>query len=202
MKIGIDIDGCITNQEDFLINFGTKFIALNDMPFKIENNDALDSTDIFGWSDEDAHNFWFQNRKFLNYETRPFCSEVIAKLRKEGHQIYIITARHNGDKWWNLKDRDRVEKITKKYLKKFKIKYDYLIFTNNKLDEIIKNKIDVMIEDDIKNIETLSKQIPILVMNSRFNSRYNFNNTIRVYSWYDIYSKINKLKIRRKNERD
>ena len=53
-----------------------------------------------------------------------------------------------------------------------------------------------------ENIETLSKQIPILVMNSRFNSRYNFNNTIRVYSWYDIYSKINKLKIRRKNERD
>ncbi len=201
MRIGIDIDGCINNQEDFVIDYGTKFIEEHSLPYKIEHFEKLNSDDVFGWDEKTALQFWEENRsKLAKKNIRPFCKEVINKLRKKGYEIYIITARVNGDIWWNLKDRNKVDKVTRRFLKNHGIKYDKLIFSRDKLKDIKNYQINIMIEDDKNNIERISKEIPVYIFNSRENSDFNPENTIRVYSWYDIYNRLSDFKKREDNE--
>ena len=113
MRIGIDIDGCINNQHDFVINYATKYINENKLPYNIINFEKENTEDIFGWSEEIAHDFWEEYRQNLVKENiRPFCSEVINKLNDEGNEIFIITARYNGDIWWDSKSKNNAEEIT------------------------------------------------------------------------------------------
>ncbi len=190
MVIGVDIDGCVNNQEDFVIDYGPKYIAEHKMPFRIKEWFAVNSEDVFGWGNENAHNFWEEYRQTLVAQTRPFCAEVLNKLKKEGHQIVFITARFNGDPWWDSKHRYQAEEITKKQLRKNKIKYDKLIFSNNKVETILQNGVDIMIEDDINNIKKISKVVPVIMMNTRTNADFQTDNAFRAFSWYDIYLRI------------
>ena len=51
-----------------------------------------------------------------------------------------------------------------------------------------------MIEDKPLNINSISKLIPVLCYDALYNEECCGNNIYRVYSWYDIYTKINKIK--------
>lgn len=195
MKIGIDIDGCINNQEDFTINYGMKYIVENNLSYRIVDINQGDSCKVFDWDEKTAHAFWEEYRQILaRKDIRVHCSEVIRKLKDEGNEIFIITARYNGDGWWDSKSRDKVEKITKKYLKKQKIKYNRLIFSENKQQVIKDNNIDVMIEDNIKYITEISKIAPVIIMNTRENSSLAMPDTYRAYCWWDVYRIINGIK--------
>ena len=54
-----------------------------------------------------------------------------------------------------------------------------------------KNNIDFMIEDDPKNLKTLIGNTEVIVFDYPYNRNKEFENLIRVYSWYDIYTKLN-----------
>ena len=79
-------------------------------------------------------------------------------------------------------------KIVKKWLKKYNIYYDKLVFSNkDKVDYIIGNKIDVMIEDTPRNIDSISRVIPVICYNAGYNEVCIGENIYRAYSWYDVY---------------
>ncbi len=48
-----------------------------------------------------------------------------------------------------------------------------------------------MIEDKPKSIMEISKIIPVFCMDARYNTKCEGKNVTRVYSWYDIYDKLN-----------
>ena len=124
-----------------------------------------------------------------------FASEVIKKLKQEGHEIYIITARGH-DAYVSEKDKKKSNKMLIKWLKSNKIKYDRLVFTgDDKLDYCLGNNIDVMIEDCPKNIRQISKKIPIICMHADYNAKVRGKNIVRCHSWYEIYDRINNLTI-------
>ena len=128
MKIGIDIDGVLNSQYNFCIDYGTKFC--NEIgKYKLENVNAIDTTDMFFWDDEVAHKFWNKYRKDLviTLPAKKYASEVIEKLSNDGNKIYIITARRNGDEWFPDDLKNNVEKITKNWLKENKIYYDEIV---------------------------------------------------------------------------
>ncbi len=88
-----------------------------------------------------------------------------------------------------------MKKIVIQWLDEYSIYYDELIFSNgDKTQFIINNKIDVMIEDNAKNIKAISKIILVICYNARYNKNCEDNNIIRCYSWYDIYYKLRKIK--------
>lgn len=194
LRIGIDIDGCINNQHDFVVNYGTKYISDNKLPYDIKVLDSENSTEIFGWNEEIAHDFWENYRQLLVKNIRPFCSEVINKLYNEGNEIFIITARYNGDPWWDSKNRDNAEDITINTLKEQNIKYTKIIFSKDKPKIIKAYNIDVMLEDNINNIDKISSIIPVFVFHNSYNSNLEKTNLTRCYSWYDFYNKIHKFK--------
>lgn len=131
----------------------------------------------------------------MQENARPFAAEVIKKFKEDGHEIYIITAR-----WLTNREDDKGNKmreIVKSWLSKNEIIYDKLIFSKavreNKWQEMIENKIDLMIEDSPNNVNELSKIIPVICYNAEYNKNCIGNKITRCYSWYDIYRKIKDL---------
>lgn len=196
MKIGIDIDGVLTNIEQYVIDYFTKYCVENNIEYKIGQSN-YEFYKSFNTSKEIENKFWkdYIQDYARKEKARPFASEIIKKLKEDGHEIYIITAR-----WLTNRDDEAGEnmrQIVKNWLAKNEIIYDKVVFSKaakeKKSQEIIENKIDLMIEDNPNNINELSKLVPIICYNTEYNKECNGDKIIRCYSWYDIYNKINKL---------
>ena len=185
MKIGIDIDGVLTDISRFYLDYGAKFAFENKID-KIANPNGYEIEEILNL-DKDAHiDFW---KKYDDYYTkknytREFADEIIERLKNDGNEIHLITAR-------NPKE-EQSAKWTIDWLKENNISYDKLIFTNEKAEYCRNNNIDVMIEDSVKYIMEISKFIPVICMDTRYNQNCKGDAIIRCYSWYDIYCKIQK----------
>ena len=193
MRIGIDIDGVLTNIEQFVLDYISKYCVENNIEYNISDMN-YEYSKTFNISREIELEFWntYLEKYAVNEKARPFASEVINKLKEEGNEIYIITAR-----WLSNRDDDvgkNMREMVKQWLAENKIVYDKLVFSKaekeKKSQEIIENKIDLMIEDSPNNINELSKIIPVICYNAQYNKECSGNKIIRCYSWYDIYNKI------------
>lgn len=193
MNIGIDIDGVLTNDDDYILDSVSKYCYEHQLK-------GFDHPDLYeykklNWDKEQINNY--RKEYFLNYvknePARKFASEVIKKLRKDGHKIFIISARHKTAENGEI-NQENIRQCTLDWLKKNDIEYDQAIFTKiPKVKEIIENKIDLMIEDSPTTINELVKVVKVLYYDTRYNKEIKHKNIIRVYSWYDIYMKINEL---------
>ncbi len=195
MIIGIDIDGVLTNIERFQLDYGSKYFFENENSININSN-KYEIIDIFNTNTEKDDEFWKKYLKFYAKKepARRFSSEIIKKLKDDGHKIYIITARF-------LTDRDdylgkKMRAIVKKWLKNNKIIYDKIIFSKEDKRDICKeNNVDIMIEDAPKNIIELSEVLTkVICFDALYNRDIEKENVIRCYSWYDIYYKILNIK--------
>lgn len=189
MRIGIDIDGCITDIARFISDYGTKYCYDNNINYSIKE-DEYDEEKALGISAENSEKFWniYLPYYAMEYRIRDFASEVIKKL-KENHEIYIITARNED----GLPEQyyGKMQELVKIWLKKNEILYDKLIFSKgNKLPYCIENNIDIMIEDSPTNLIDISKKIKVFCFDNPYNKQIEGENIIRVYSWYDILEKI------------
>ena len=113
-------------------------------------------------------------------------------LKEEGHEIYIITARN--DYGVPQEYIGKMKEIVPKWLKDNNIPYDKIIYTEgSKLPYCVGNYVEIMIEDSPRNVEELSTKIPVLCFNCKYNENLEGKNITRVYSWYDVYSKIKEM---------
>ncbi|MBQ9854020.1 MAG: hypothetical protein IJO57_03190 [Bacilli bacterium] len=194
MRIGIDIDGVLTDIEQWQLDCGGKFFSkLNK---SVVNKDGYEITEIFNVSDELDSQFW--NEYLYEYVTkepsRKYASEVIKKLKDSGNEIYIITARYLTDR--NTEDGQRMRKIVIDWLEQENIVYDKIVFApEDKLQICLENNIDVMIEDKVANIEKISTRLPVICFHAGYNKHCKNDNIYRAYTWYDIYNLINGGKI-------
>lgn len=193
MNIGIDIDGVLTNLEDFMINYGTKFCIEENIPIQVTEI-KYSEIETFNWTDEQSEKFW--NKYLAQYviESKPreFAQEVLKQLQEEGNKIYLITARNE----YGLPPEyyGKMEELTKKWLEENNIKYEKLLFVKDeeKLAQCLENKVDMMIEDSPNNIINISKQVPVIKYNCQYNEKIEGKNILTAYSWYHIYDIINK----------
>lgn len=192
MKIGIDIDGVLTDEHRYIIDYGTNYFTKNNIQYKL-HNDIYDSKEIFEVTEEQYNEFWKEN--LLKYSEkiliRPFASEVINKLKKNNNRIYIITSRSFTT--YENEYKEQMQLIVKQWLHKNNIIYDDIIFSSKKLEVCKELNIDLMIEDNPNNIQSISKYIPVLCYDHPYNKKIVDNNIIRCYSWYDIYIKIEEI---------
>ncbi len=197
MRIGIDIDGVLTDIERFVVDYVSKYCIENNIEYKIGESN-YDICKTFNINKEQGNNFWdtYIEDYAKNEKARAFASEVIEKLKQEGNEIYIVTAR------WNTNRDDekgsKMRETVKNWLCEYKIPYDKLVFSKaeqeRKSNEIIENKIDLMIEDNPNNINEISKIIPVICYNTEYNKHCKGDKITRCYSWYDIYRTISNLK--------
>lgn len=190
MNIGIDIDGVLTNDDDYIIDCTSKFCYENNLDF-FGNPYAYEYKKL-SW-DEDTINK-YRDLYFDNYvdnePVRKFACEVIKKLKEDGHKIFIITGRYKSHD--DTQDGENMRQRIKSWLDKNEILYDKLIFARvPKTNEIKENKIDIMIEDSPTTIPIIKDFVDVLCYDTRYNKIIEYKNVTRVFSWYDIYRKIN-----------
>ncbi len=197
MRIGIDIDGVLTDIEQWQLDYGSKFY-FEKYGKEIQNNEGYETTEIFKVDSKLDDEFWTEYFKdySINVDVRKLASEVIKKLKQDGNEIYIITARgsflsHSA----NVMLFEENKNIVLEWLRKNEIEYDKIIFSpEDKLSICLENNIDVMIEDKVDNINKISTRIPVICFHAGYNKNCKGNNIFRCYSWYDIYSKISSIK--------
>ena len=193
MNIGIDLDGVLTNFNEFCLNYGTKY-ATEIGSEKIINPKGYESIEIFSWSEQTDLAFWEKYNLQYAVEEKPrlFAKEVIDKLKSEGHNIYIITAR--ASEFQDVKRQEKMQELVRNWFKNNELYYDELIFsTVNKLENCKEKNIDIMVEDSPHNIKQLAEFLPVICFDTRYNKDCEGRNIIRAYSFYDIYEKINEL---------
>jgi len=198
MRIGIDIDGVLTDVQQYTVDYFTRYCVQNNIEYNIGESD-YELTKTFNVGKEIDDDFWYEHifSYAENQPARAFAPEVIKKLKKEGHEIYIITARWLSGK--NDETGERMRNAVEKWLHDNDINYDKLIFSKlkeydeRKIENCVSNKIDLMIEDSPQNITELSTVCPVICFDNSYNKEVEGNNIYRCYSWYDIYNLVNKV---------
>lgn len=194
MRIGIDIDGVLTDMEKFLADYGSKYCVENNLPVDIKDIE-YDEFKTFNWTEEQGIKFWNEYIIYYatKYQARAFTSEIIKKLKEEGHEIYITTARNDYGVPKEYIGKMRGE-IVAKWLEENEIPYDKIIYTEgSKLPYVVGNYIELMIEDSPENIKEISSKVPTFCYNCLYNKDVEGENITRVYSWYDIYYKVKEM---------
>lgn len=189
MRIGIDIDGVLTNYYEAVIDNATKYFYENKVDYKIDQSKYYEN-EMFNVSDENIEKFWnlYLPEYAQNLPTRKFATEVISKL-KQKHEIYIITARNDDGLPEEL--HGKMKNMVRNWLKDNAIEYDKLIFSiGSKLDICKQENVNIMIEDKASTIQEISKYIPVLCFDAPYNREADGENITRVYSWYDILRNI------------
>lgn len=130
MRIGIDIDDTITNSHDYVIYLKKKYLPQYD-PYQMLPNDVFD--EFIHKYDSEIHQ---------NAPLKEGVVEAITYLKKQGHTIYIMSARGN---YSDSSYADSYE-----YLKKNNIPFDKLICNiGTKVEAVKREKIDLFIDDNI-----------------------------------------------------
>lgn len=200
MKIGIDVDNCISNFDDTLLKEYLKHDKeLRNAGIVNENAEYL-RRGMFDWTEEEEKSFYNANIEEFAKKLKPIeeSANYIKKLKEDGHEIYIITGRNNGE-------YTNPYQLTEEWLKRYHIVYDKLILTNaydkhEKTEVCLENKIDLMIEDSIKtSLDLIKNGIKVYTMNTRYNQKEQTLN--RVSKWKEIYGRIVKLTKKEDNQK-
>ena len=200
MKIGIDIDNCIANFNDTLLKEYLKHDK------ELRNTGIIDEKPeylrrgMFDWTKEEETSFYNKNIENFAKKLKPLedASYYIKKLKEDGHEIYIITGRDNGE-------YKNPYELTKEWLSKYDIVYDKLILTNAydkhaKTEVCLENNIDLMIEDSIRiSLDLINDGIKVYTMNTRYNR--DEQTLDRVSKWKEIYERISKLSKKENNQK-
>lgn len=192
ITIGIDLDDTISSSNEMFIKYAKLYNKEKKINFKIDET-QWDLDKSFGWNDNNYKEFCKQYlRTVLNEaETKYNAAEKINKLKDEGYKIIIITSR-------NEKELNDMYSFTEKWLKNHNINYDKLIINSlQKEEECLKNKVNIFIDDNMKNCMNVYKklQIPVFLFDSLYNANDKYSNIERIYSWDEIYLKIKDIGI-------
>lgn len=195
MRIGVDIDNVISTFNEELLE---EYIKHNEeLGYSNEINENADyiTRGMFNWAEGEVEAFYRDNiERIVNkLSVKDGAKEYIDKLKNDGHSIYIITGRDNGE-------HSDPYNNTKKWLDDNAIYYDKLILTNaykndehGKSEKCIENNVDIMIDDSVHICrDCIDYGITTLLMDTPYNKQV--NDIPRVHNWKEIYEYITQYK--------
>lgn len=196
MVIGVDADGVLTDLAKFQGEYGEKYLGR-----KPECCSAYSISEIFQCSK--MREFLFGMKYFIKYcktwTPREGTTEVIQRLKSDGHTLFEITARKfvtmkNPIGWYS-------RNMFEEWLSKNGISFANIFYCSEKNTPEEKYKVckelsvDIMIDDRPEVILYLAdKGVKVLMFDAPYNQNVVHKNVWRVYSWRDIYKIIEKCK--------
>ena len=197
MNIGIDIDGVLTDIHAFNHRHAPPFFK------KKYNLDVVDEIpwdirEIFHCSDKEL--LAFMKRYALKYAimepARNGAKEFTRKLRKDGHLIYIISKRAFSSRKDFLGTLMRA--LVRNWLWRNGIRYHEILFCDANIEyskrvACISRKIDVMLEDEILNINSISSIVKVICFDTAYNRECAGKNISRASDFDEAYEFIKSL---------
>ncbi len=193
MKIGIDVDGVLTNLEEYQLKYGKKYFK----DIKDIDETGYDICDIFHCSEAEREKFWTKYiwKYSLTESIREDAKLVIDKLKEEGNEIYIITGRAHTTEDNTMGNLFR--KMLEYWLRKNGIIYDAIYYcsedksSNEKFELCQKLGIDVMIEDKKENIDKIKEIANVICVDAKYNQGIEGENVFRINNFSQLYNLIN-----------
>lgn len=195
MNIGIDIDDTISETFETLLPYSQKY-TIEDLKreSKVEMESNLSNhfyiVYMNGWNENEATEFWskYYGEILRQLNIKKFAADVINNLKKQGHKIYLITAR------WDMPN-DNIKEITEKWLEENHVEYDELIINaSDKLKLVQEKNIDIFIDDSFNNCQKIANNsnAKVYMMTSRVNGSLEDEKVQRVFSWPEISDLLNR----------
>ena len=196
MNIGVDVDGVLLDTPAFLREYGTKFFHKAPV-----HSDACGIKEMYEVGK--LRVFFFGLRWFLPFYCRkyppyPGAAQVYEDLRREGHDIYQITARSAATSRHLLGYLSR--KLLIQWLQINHFFYHVLILCDEsdasmqKLDHCLENNVDVMIDDNPTTAQLLADHgIQVLLYDAPYNQTLQGEGITRVKNWNEIENIINRM---------
>lgn len=189
MNIGIDLDGVVYNSEAML-KCMAEFYDQQLGGKGVINKEELLCQNRYDWTIEQENNFLklYLLDILKAAPLKPMAKETIDMLKKDGHNLYIITSRGNVFK--------EEIKITQKRLKKDKISVTKEIYSASNKAKLCKElNIDVMIDDYYNNVSSIANEgIKCLYFRDFVLKFADHKNITEVNNWGEVYRQINLMK--------
>lgn len=183
MRIGIDIDDTLSKTFEAIYPYALEYFKIPNL--KRDNQTLRETVTSYGL---DYTKFCkeYYDKVLPDAEVMEGASEILNKLKKEGHEIIIVTART--DKAYNYP-----YETSYKFLIKHNIPFDKLLVGHPKKGKICKlENIDLFIDDNVDNCYDISKYgIDVLLYNSPLNK--NNHDFKRVNNFKEIYDYVKKV---------
>lgn len=153
MKIGIDLDGVVFNSETLWAVYAELYDCIELQRNSLRNLGEPRVQNDYDWSEEEMNNYLNKYIGIENFDIMPGAKEVLELLRKDGHELILVTARGCKETATDNK------KIAENKLKENNIKFDkYYWAQKEKVDICKKESIDYMIDDNYHICEAMNKE--------------------------------------------
>ncbi len=188
MKIGVDLDGVIFDTEKEFRVYSELYDMLELKRNSKIDNKALRFQERFNWTEEETMEFLkkYHNQIVIEASYLPGAKRILKRLKEEGHELIIITARGGINK--------AMIPITEGRLKQeeMDIFNKYYWATENKEQICKKEKIDIMIDDFDKNCHKISQEkIKVIYLKDAPSNELKENAYLKIcYNWGEIYRHI------------
>lgn len=182
MKIGIDLDGVVFNTEMLWTVYAELYDTLELKRNSIVNPDEARVQEIYNWTKEEERKYFDKYVYIKEFDLVPGAKEVLNLLHKDRLELIVITARG--------KTNPKQKEWAMKKLEKEGIIFDkYYFCQTEKVDVCIKEKIDIMIDDNYYICKKMSeKGIKTLYFHSMNRKHINDDENIHeVCNWGEIY---------------
>jgi uncharacterized HAD superfamily protein len=204
MNIGIDVDGVLVDLTDYQIGIGAPYFKKR-YGYEIIDPKAYDVKDIFGCTEKERIKFGWRTiwKYIIRFPARDNASEVIRKLKNEGHRIIIITGRVYVKQNKSLGQiflppskrllRWIFRSTLKNWLKRRNIPYDEIVYCsefNSHVEKYLACKeyeIGIMVEDKTEVIMALSTITKVICFDCTYNQDCEGENIIRAHDWKEVY---------------
>ena len=185
MRLGIDIDNVISNFDSELLKEYIKYDKSLRNTGIVNKQAKYIRNGMFDWTDDEDKLFYKNNIERIAKKLGVIdgAKEYIDKLHKDGHFIFIITGRDNGE-------YTDPYNMTREWLDKNNIYYDNLILTNAydkhaKTEKCLEHGIDIMIDDSIQTCnDCIENGIITVLMDTPYNKSANIK---RIKNWKEFY---------------
>lgn len=190
--IGFDIDGTLTDYIGQLIPAFIRFYY--DKYGKAYDKRKIDATkydfaDIFPDVHDEILIQEFHNSFFPDYvkhgKFRPFVKELFTKLKKDGWEIHVVSARGCNYKPTDSISPEEMERWTVKRFKTEGIPVDAFHIGIDEKTSVMKGAgIQVLVDDAPKQALEVSKTFPVLLADNPFNKKIRGKNIFRITSFH------------------
>ena len=186
MNIGLDIDGCLTDIEQFHLQYGIPFFEKK-FHKKLVNERGKTIQQLFDCTKKEEAKFWL--RHMIKYTIKDPVREGAAEFTRwayeNGHKIYIITSRAFSTK------ENVIGKLARwsvrRWLKKSGIRYENITFCDeDKLPALKKYHVNYMVEDDPDNIIAMHDITKVICINAKCNEHLVKESACRCDSFEEV----------------
>ena len=152
MKIGIDLDGVVIDSETTFRTYEEIYDIEDLQGNNLINREEPKYQQRYNWTEEQQNEF--VQKYFLEVATTsPFMAgfrTVYEKLKKQGHEFVVITARGG-----YLKE---MRTVAEEMFEKSNLQFDkYYWHVEDKLEICKQENVDIMIDDDWRIVKQLSE---------------------------------------------